>query len=207
MIVTRFTNTSGALPFLFTAVETDDEDDDDEEAMGFGFVLDEYDDDEVVVGFGDLGVESSRAAKETGKLLQSAWEEEEKRLAEENVPQSQQYLRKNKFKKAATARLTAEPGVHVENALKLMEEETYVTQARRGQAEKRLVAARTKKELKSIKMNRKSSGLERWQPVDAATTEQRSRENAEKRRAERVEEQRLAAEQLRLEIDEVERKK
>lgn len=189
-----------------TAVETDDEDD-DEEAMGFGFVLDEYDDDEVVVGFGDLGVESSRAAKETGKLLQSAWEEEEKRLAEENVPQSQQYLRKNKFKKAATARLTAEPGVHVENALKLMEEETYVTQARRGQAEKRLVAARTKKEVKSIKMNRKSSGLERWQPVDAATIEQRSRENAEKRRVERVEEQRLAAEQLRLEIDEVERKK
>ena len=185
-------------------------DDDDEETAGFGFALGEFDEEEGVNGFGDLEMESGREATKVSKTLQDEWYKEEAKLTKEHVPQSQQYLRKKKFKRAASKRATAAAGAApVESAKSALEEVTVVTKARDKPVEKRNVAGRTQHEMKQylklLKSNRQSTQL--WKPIDADVQTQQSRERAEKHRLKLVEERRVAAEKVRQEEETTERRK
>lgn len=171
-------------------------DDEEEEAMGFQFVLDDEDD--------DTGGFAGRLRNQ--KALEAAWKEEEARLVKGGVPQSQIFLTKAKYQKAAASRASLQVGeVHapIDNAMKALQEETAVSISREAPAEERVVAARTQQDVKNIHRERRTS-LE-WQKTTAEELGRTTRENAERRQKER---QRLAEEKRRaeaLELAEAER--
>ena len=196
----------GVAGFGSDASEREDTDEDeDEHIAGFGSNFDDVSDDEEVTGFGGMPVDqdvalfleldeglqdsggggkrqrgAKTASKKVEEALDSAWNQEQRRLEKKGVPQSQQYLRKVKFRRASLQSTNLDEAP-VDNAIKTLQEDNVVTQSRSTQA--RML----------------------WSKVnDEFIAPMRAR--AEERRKEIIEEQQLAQEKMLKELREAEQK-
>ena len=196
----------GVAGFGSDASEREDTDEDeDEHIAGFGSNSDDVSDDEEVTGFGGMPVDqdvalfleldeglqdsggggkrqrgAKTASKKVEEALDSAWNQEQRRLEKKGVPQSQQYLRKVKFRRASLQSTNLDEAP-VDNAIKTLQEDNVVTQSRSTQA--RML----------------------WSKVnDEFIAPMRAR--AEERRKEIIEEQQLAQEKMLKELREAEQK-